>query len=186
MSDINLWCFSCLLYLFLTEPSNGSMSHLERNVQHPRSLRHITTPPPLPFFYCRFNDKVKHIKILTKDGCFYIAESRLFKTVLVRYFYTCCSIDCKHLDVILYSNRTTRASGNFGCTIFIGLRLFCFCDTLANWISYQANESSALMWLPNTGLGRILQAVLSEGRFQQSGHHPAGPLQGTVQWKQEH
>uniref|UniRef100_A0A3B3I8V9 Vav 3 guanine nucleotide exchange factor b n=1 Tax=Oryzias latipes TaxID=8090 RepID=A0A3B3I8V9_ORYLA len=28
------------------------------------------------------NDKVKHIKILTKDGGFYIAESRLFKTVL--------------------------------------------------------------------------------------------------------
>ncbi|KAM6989223.1 guanine nucleotide exchange factor VAV3b isoform 2-T2 [Tautogolabrus adspersus] len=30
----------------------------------------------------KFNEKVKHIKILTKDGCFYIAESRLFKTVL--------------------------------------------------------------------------------------------------------
>ncbi|XP_061587730.1 guanine nucleotide exchange factor VAV3-like isoform X2 [Cololabis saira] len=30
----------------------------------------------------KFNDKVKHIKILTKDGGFYIAESRLFKTVL--------------------------------------------------------------------------------------------------------
>uniref|UniRef100_A0A671YI35 Vav 3 guanine nucleotide exchange factor b n=1 Tax=Sparus aurata TaxID=8175 RepID=A0A671YI35_SPAAU len=36
----------------------------------------------------RFNDKVRHIKILTKDGCFYIAESRLFKTVLdlVEYY----------------------------------------------------------------------------------------------------
>ncbi|XP_041804619.1 guanine nucleotide exchange factor VAV3-like isoform X2 [Chelmon rostratus] len=36
----------------------------------------------------KFNDKVKHIKILTKDGCFYIAESRLFKTVLdlVEYY----------------------------------------------------------------------------------------------------
>lgn len=32
----------------------------------------------------RFNDKIKHIKILSKDGCFYIAESRLFRTVLVR------------------------------------------------------------------------------------------------------
>ncbi|XP_053293131.1 guanine nucleotide exchange factor VAV3 isoform X1 [Pleuronectes platessa] len=30
----------------------------------------------------KFNDKIKHIKILTKDGCFYIAETRLFKTVL--------------------------------------------------------------------------------------------------------
>uniref|UniRef100_A0A3Q3XFU8 Uncharacterized protein n=1 Tax=Mola mola TaxID=94237 RepID=A0A3Q3XFU8_MOLML len=36
----------------------------------------------------KFNDKVRHIKILTKDGCFYIAESRLFKTVLdlVEYY----------------------------------------------------------------------------------------------------
>ncbi|XP_071387484.1 guanine nucleotide exchange factor VAV3b [Centroberyx affinis] len=36
----------------------------------------------------KFNDEVKHIKILTKDGCFYIAESRLFKSVLdlVEYY----------------------------------------------------------------------------------------------------
>ncbi|XP_037132939.1 guanine nucleotide exchange factor VAV3-like isoform X1 [Syngnathus acus] len=36
----------------------------------------------------KFNDRVKHIKILTKDGCFYIAESRLFKTLLdlVEYY----------------------------------------------------------------------------------------------------
>ncbi|XP_035994342.1 guanine nucleotide exchange factor VAV3 isoform X2 [Fundulus heteroclitus] len=36
----------------------------------------------------KFNDKVKHIKILTRDGSFYIAESRLFKTVLdlVEYY----------------------------------------------------------------------------------------------------
>lgn len=36
----------------------------------------------------KFNDRVKHIKILTKDGCFYIAESRLFRSVLdlVEYY----------------------------------------------------------------------------------------------------
>ncbi|XP_030607549.1 guanine nucleotide exchange factor VAV3-like isoform X3 [Archocentrus centrarchus] len=36
----------------------------------------------------KFNDKVKHIKILTKDGGFYIAESRVFRTVLdlVEYY----------------------------------------------------------------------------------------------------
>ncbi|XP_008275390.1 guanine nucleotide exchange factor VAV3-like isoform X3 [Stegastes partitus] len=36
----------------------------------------------------KFNDKVKHIKILTKEGGFYIAETRLFKTVLdlVEYY----------------------------------------------------------------------------------------------------
>uniref|UniRef100_A0A8C7XK04 Guanine nucleotide exchange factor VAV3 n=1 Tax=Oryzias sinensis TaxID=183150 RepID=A0A8C7XK04_9TELE len=40
------------------------------------------------FISHRFSDKVKHIKILTKDGGFYIAESRLFKTVqeLVDYY----------------------------------------------------------------------------------------------------
>uniref|UniRef100_A0A669BBI1 Vav 3 guanine nucleotide exchange factor b n=1 Tax=Oreochromis niloticus TaxID=8128 RepID=A0A669BBI1_ORENI len=34
----------------------------------------------------KFNDKVKHIKILTKDGGFYIAETRVFKTDLVEYY----------------------------------------------------------------------------------------------------
>uniref|UniRef100_A0A8C6UNC8 Vav 3 guanine nucleotide exchange factor b n=1 Tax=Neogobius melanostomus TaxID=47308 RepID=A0A8C6UNC8_9GOBI len=34
----------------------------------------------------KFSDKVKHIKILTKDSCFYIAEARLFKTELVEYY----------------------------------------------------------------------------------------------------
>ncbi|KAG7229048.1 hypothetical protein INR49_013167 [Caranx melampygus] len=36
----------------------------------------------------KFNDKIKHIKILTRDCCFYIAESRLFRTVLdlVEYY----------------------------------------------------------------------------------------------------
>ncbi|KAG7249335.1 hypothetical protein CRUP_011398, partial [Coryphaenoides rupestris] len=35
-----------------------------------------------------FNDEVKHIKILTKEACFYIAESRLFKSLqdLVVYY----------------------------------------------------------------------------------------------------
>ncbi|KAJ3594495.1 hypothetical protein NHX12_003802 [Muraenolepis orangiensis] len=36
----------------------------------------------------KFNDEVKHIKILTREGCFYIAESRLFKSLLdlVEYY----------------------------------------------------------------------------------------------------
>ncbi|XP_057712824.1 guanine nucleotide exchange factor VAV3-like isoform X1 [Corythoichthys intestinalis] len=36
----------------------------------------------------KFNDRVKHIKILTKDGCFYITECRPFKTLLdlVEYY----------------------------------------------------------------------------------------------------
>lgn len=38
----------------------------------------------------------------------------------------------------------------------------------------------------DSGLGGILQAKLSEGGFQQSGHHSAGPLQGSVRWEQEH
>uniref|UniRef100_A0A9J7Y2Q4 Vav 3 guanine nucleotide exchange factor b n=2 Tax=Cyprinus carpio TaxID=7962 RepID=A0A9J7Y2Q4_CYPCA len=34
----------------------------------------------------KYNNDVKHIKILTREGCFYIAESRTFKTVLVSGF----------------------------------------------------------------------------------------------------
>uniref|UniRef100_A0A8C1ZVY1 Vav 3 guanine nucleotide exchange factor b n=1 Tax=Cyprinus carpio TaxID=7962 RepID=A0A8C1ZVY1_CYPCA len=36
----------------------------------------------------KYNNDVKHIKILTREGCFYIAESRTFKTVLglVEYY----------------------------------------------------------------------------------------------------
>lgn len=43
-----------------------------------------------------------------------------------------------------------------------------------------------VMWLTDSGLGGILQAILPEGGFQQYGHHSAGPVQGTVWWKQEH
>uniref|UniRef100_A0A9J8DFG6 Vav 3 guanine nucleotide exchange factor b n=2 Tax=Cyprinus carpio TaxID=7962 RepID=A0A9J8DFG6_CYPCA len=34
----------------------------------------------------KYNNDVKHIKILTREGCFYIAESRTFKTGLVEYY----------------------------------------------------------------------------------------------------
>lgn len=31
----------------------------------------------------RYNNDVKHIKILTKEGCFYIAENKKFRSILV-------------------------------------------------------------------------------------------------------
>lgn len=31
----------------------------------------------------RYNNDVKHIKILTREGCFYIAENRKFRSILV-------------------------------------------------------------------------------------------------------
>lgn len=31
----------------------------------------------------RYNNDVKHIKILTKEGCFHIAENKKFKSILV-------------------------------------------------------------------------------------------------------
>ena len=32
---------------------------------------------------CRYNNDVKHIKILNKEGCFYIAENKKFRSILV-------------------------------------------------------------------------------------------------------
>lgn len=34
----------------------------------------------------RYNNDVKHIKILTKEGCFYIAENKKFRSILVSPF----------------------------------------------------------------------------------------------------
>uniref|UniRef100_A0A674BJ77 Vav 3 guanine nucleotide exchange factor b n=1 Tax=Salmo trutta TaxID=8032 RepID=A0A674BJ77_SALTR len=45
-------------------------------------IRHRTRESNEYAISIKFNDEVKHIKILTKNGCFYIAETRLFKTVL--------------------------------------------------------------------------------------------------------
>lgn len=45
--------------------------------------------------------------------------------------------------------------------------------------------SFAFMRWTDAGPGGTLPAIFSEGGFQQSGHHSAVPLQGTIQWKQE-
>uniref|UniRef100_A0A8K9XS25 Vav 3 guanine nucleotide exchange factor b n=1 Tax=Oncorhynchus mykiss TaxID=8022 RepID=A0A8K9XS25_ONCMY len=45
-------------------------------------IRHRTRESNEYAISIKFNDDVKHIKILTKNECFYIAETRLFKTVL--------------------------------------------------------------------------------------------------------
>lgn len=34
----------------------------------------------------RYNNDVKHIKILTKEGCFYIAENKKFRNISVSLF----------------------------------------------------------------------------------------------------
>nr|CAC87124.1 vav-3 protein [Tetraodon nigroviridis]CAD27362.1 vav-3 protein [Tetraodon nigroviridis] len=69
------------------ERSQAELELLERN-NSTYLVRHRTRECTEYALSIKFNDKVKHIKILTKDGCFYIAESRLFKTVLdlVEYY----------------------------------------------------------------------------------------------------
>ena len=37
----------------------------------------------------RYNNDVKHIKILTKEGCFHIAENKKFRSILVSLFSPC-------------------------------------------------------------------------------------------------
>lgn len=80
------------------------------------------------FILHRFNDKVRHIKILTKDGCFYIAESRLFKTVLVMvltlYGFLCpfnsCSInEYNHFNITLLLQNSLEINPYMHVDIFI-------------------------------------------------------------------
>ncbi|XP_056453036.1 guanine nucleotide exchange factor VAV3-like isoform X1 [Gadus chalcogrammus] len=51
-------------------------------------VRHRTKESAEYAISIKFNDEVKHIKILTKEGWFYIAETRLFKSLLdlVEYY----------------------------------------------------------------------------------------------------
>lgn len=62
----------------------GQADLCDGSQQRPDESASSSSAVHLSFLLHRFSDKVKHIKILTKDGCFYIAESRLFKTVLVK------------------------------------------------------------------------------------------------------
>uniref|UniRef100_A0A3Q2QK44 Osteoclast-stimulating factor 1 n=1 Tax=Fundulus heteroclitus TaxID=8078 RepID=A0A3Q2QK44_FUNHE len=65
----------------------------------------------------KFNDKVKHIKILTRDGSFYIAESRLFKTVLdlVEYYkQNSLKEGFSSLDTTLQVPYRELSNGNIG------------------------------------------------------------------------
>uniref|UniRef100_A0AAX7VFG2 Vav 3 guanine nucleotide exchange factor b n=1 Tax=Astatotilapia calliptera TaxID=8154 RepID=A0AAX7VFG2_ASTCA len=69
----------------------------------------------------KFNDKVKHIKILTKDGGFYIAESRVFKTVLdlVEYYQQhSLKEGFSSLDTTLQHPYREQPNGNRGSRVF--------------------------------------------------------------------
>uniref|UniRef100_A0A8C6PD24 Vav 3 guanine nucleotide exchange factor b n=1 Tax=Nothobranchius furzeri TaxID=105023 RepID=A0A8C6PD24_NOTFU len=70
----------------------------------------------------KFNDKVKHIKILTKDGCFYVAESRLFKTVLdlVEYYKEhSLKEGFSSLDTTLQVPYRELSNGNIFCSFSV-------------------------------------------------------------------
>lgn len=93
--SVTMYCYSGKIHLFSFSyaniPAGMTTNYLPRQtlfMVHPRNqmdVKECVVDQPLCYFFLhRFNDKVKHIKILTKDGCFYIAESRLFKSVLVK------------------------------------------------------------------------------------------------------
>ncbi|XP_034039572.1 guanine nucleotide exchange factor VAV3-like isoform X2 [Thalassophryne amazonica] len=68
----------------------------------------------------KFSDKVKHIKILTKNGCFYVAERRLFKSVLdlVEYYkHHSLKEGFSSLDTTLQIPYREPSSGNMPRTI---------------------------------------------------------------------
>uniref|UniRef100_A0A674BJ14 Vav 3 guanine nucleotide exchange factor b n=1 Tax=Salmo trutta TaxID=8032 RepID=A0A674BJ14_SALTR len=84
LSDVVLW----LSHGFLMVRFAGPMERQEAAVKlmdrenSTYLIRHRTRESNEYAISIKFNDEVKHIKILTKNGCFYIAETRLFKTVL--------------------------------------------------------------------------------------------------------
>uniref|UniRef100_A0A8C6UJ98 Vav 3 guanine nucleotide exchange factor b n=1 Tax=Neogobius melanostomus TaxID=47308 RepID=A0A8C6UJ98_9GOBI len=76
----------------------------------------------------KFSDKVKHIKILTKDSCFYIAEARLFKTVqeLVEYYKQhSLKEGFSSLDTTLLVPYRELSNGNMPGAITKAVSVFC-------------------------------------------------------------
>lgn len=52
----------------------------------------------------RYNNDVKHIKILAKEGCFHITENRKFRSILVSADFNDSYTDVKNY-FIMYSIR---------------------------------------------------------------------------------
>uniref|UniRef100_A0A8C4ZHD3 Vav 3 guanine nucleotide exchange factor b n=1 Tax=Gadus morhua TaxID=8049 RepID=A0A8C4ZHD3_GADMO len=82
-------CVSAEKFLF-AGPMERSQAEVELlNCENSTFLvRHRTKESAEYAISIKFNDEVKHIKILTKEGWFYIAETRLFKSLLdlVEYY----------------------------------------------------------------------------------------------------
>uniref|UniRef100_A0A8C5FB51 Vav 3 guanine nucleotide exchange factor b n=1 Tax=Gadus morhua TaxID=8049 RepID=A0A8C5FB51_GADMO len=82
-------CVCVRVYLF-AGPMERSQAEVELlNCENSTFLvRHRTKESAEYAISIKFNDEVKHIKILTKEGWFYIAETRLFKSLLdlVEYY----------------------------------------------------------------------------------------------------
>lgn len=62
-------------------PSRGSGG--DRSQWSPENYTHNL------FIAHRYNNDVKHIKILTHDGCFHIAENKKFRSILVSHSLSC-------------------------------------------------------------------------------------------------
>ncbi|XP_072525083.1 guanine nucleotide exchange factor VAV3b isoform X2 [Salminus brasiliensis] len=78
---------SQLWYAGLMERHHAELELIERE-NSTYLIRHRSRECSEYAISIKYNDEVKHIKILTKDGCFYIAEGRTFKTMLglVEYY----------------------------------------------------------------------------------------------------
>uniref|UniRef100_A0A8C1Q112 Vav 3 guanine nucleotide exchange factor b n=1 Tax=Cyprinus carpio TaxID=7962 RepID=A0A8C1Q112_CYPCA len=74
----------------------------------------------------KYNNDVKHIKILTKEGCFYIAESRTFRTVLelVEYYKQhSLKEGFRNLDTTLQVPYKELGNGNRTHALVLGIAL---------------------------------------------------------------
>uniref|UniRef100_A0A8C7KZC9 Vav guanine nucleotide exchange factor 3 n=1 Tax=Oncorhynchus kisutch TaxID=8019 RepID=A0A8C7KZC9_ONCKI len=133
-------------------------------------IRHRTRESNEYAISIKFNDEVKHIKILTKNECFYIAETRLFKTDLVDYYKQHSLREgFKSLDTTLQVPFREPSNGN-NMVVGIALARYDFSSRDTRELSLQEGDlvkiytKMANGWWKGEVNGRVRWGYISGGR----------------------
>lgn len=132
----------------------------------------------------RYNNDVKHIKILTKEGCYYIAENKKFRSILVSLFllFTFSFFFLLTLPYCLCNEVSTTGFSLTICTkmalirdvetdlffFFFNGRLWIFCKNKkvkGHITSVYVDCKCDRVPLLRKGADRVLQTPLSERRL---------------------
>lgn len=110
------------------------------------------SPSPLVFTLRRFNDEVKHIKVIEKDSWIHITEAKKFESLLV-------GSSTAHAFMFAQQICTGSLRVNSSCAAL------CCCGFV--WFFFPVK----------TGAGGVLSGPFTQRELQVVGHHPAIPLQ---------